>query len=165
MNVCLQQEVSPRTSGRLSHSSGPLNGGSLSDSPPVSPSEIDENKVRIKRKGKLKGKKFLRNERVSVVGNWLVSSVPGSCRKSHRGFSGIWIRLEGTTCVRWDGYDVSVSFALFGQNTNTASLITMSRDTDKEIGERRHRETEREIGKTTLSAFAVTDEPLIAGRE
>ncbi|CAN6338869.1 unnamed protein product [Urochloa humidicola] len=37
-------EVSPLTSGRLSHSSGPLNGGgSLSDSPPVSP-EIDETK-------------------------------------------------------------------------------------------------------------------------
>ncbi|KAL3812571.1 hypothetical protein ACJIZ3_013839 [Penstemon smallii] len=31
------QEVSPRTSGRLSHSSGPLN-----DSPPVSPSQIDD---------------------------------------------------------------------------------------------------------------------------
>ncbi|XP_078442727.1 VAN3-binding protein-like [Wolffia australiana] len=30
---------SPRTSNRLSHSSGPLNGGSLSDSPPVSPSQ------------------------------------------------------------------------------------------------------------------------------
>jgi len=44
-----QQEVSPRTSGRLSHSSGPLNGtqscGSLTDSPPVSPSEIDDIKV------------------------------------------------------------------------------------------------------------------------
>ncbi|KAF4352874.1 hypothetical protein F8388_002064 [Cannabis sativa] len=42
------QEVSPRTSGRLSHSSGPLNGtqscGSLTDSPPVSPSEIDDAK-------------------------------------------------------------------------------------------------------------------------
>lgn len=37
------QEVSPRTSGRLSHSSGPLN-GSLTDSPPVSPSEIDDMK-------------------------------------------------------------------------------------------------------------------------
>ncbi|KAA0049333.1 VAN3-binding protein-like [Cucumis melo var. makuwa] len=41
------QDVSPRTSGRLSHSSGPLNaghsgGGSLSDSPPFSPSEIAE---------------------------------------------------------------------------------------------------------------------------
>ncbi|KAM1066918.1 hypothetical protein ACFX2J_022004 [Malus domestica] len=34
------QEVSPRTSGRLSHSSGPLN-GSLTDSPPVSPTEDD----------------------------------------------------------------------------------------------------------------------------
>ncbi|KAA8527641.1 hypothetical protein F0562_034964 [Nyssa sinensis] len=43
------QEVSPRTSGRLSHSSGPLNGGqscgSLTDSPPVSPSEIDDVKL------------------------------------------------------------------------------------------------------------------------
>lgn len=37
------QEVSPRTSGRLSHSSGPLN-GSLTDSPPVSPSETDDPK-------------------------------------------------------------------------------------------------------------------------
>ncbi|XVF66625.1 hypothetical protein PTKIN_Ptkin10aG0051900 [Pterospermum kingtungense] len=40
------QELSPRTSGRLSHSSGPLTGaqscGSLTDSPPVSPSEIDD---------------------------------------------------------------------------------------------------------------------------
>uniref|UniRef100_A0A804LQK8 VAN3-binding protein-like auxin canalisation domain-containing protein n=1 Tax=Zea mays TaxID=4577 RepID=A0A804LQK8_MAIZE len=37
-------EVAPLTSGRLSHSSGPLNcGGSLSDSPPVSP-EIDDTK-------------------------------------------------------------------------------------------------------------------------
>uniref|UniRef100_A0ACD5X5E1 Uncharacterized protein n=1 Tax=Avena sativa TaxID=4498 RepID=A0ACD5X5E1_AVESA len=35
-------EVAPLTSGRLSHSSGPLNGGgSLTDSPPVSP-EIDD---------------------------------------------------------------------------------------------------------------------------
>ncbi|KAG2622016.1 hypothetical protein PVAP13_3NG290200 [Panicum virgatum] len=40
----LTNEVSPLTSGRLSHSSGPLNGGgSLSDSPPVSP-EIDDTK-------------------------------------------------------------------------------------------------------------------------
>ncbi|KAL6532361.1 hypothetical protein OROGR_014331 [Orobanche gracilis] len=42
------QEVSPRTSGRLSHSSGPLNGahscGSFTDSPPVSPSETDNPK-------------------------------------------------------------------------------------------------------------------------
>ncbi|KAK3136955.1 hypothetical protein QOZ80_5BG0445590 [Eleusine coracana subsp. coracana] len=38
------QEVSPLTSGRLSHSSGPLNGGSsLSDSPPVSP-DIEDTK-------------------------------------------------------------------------------------------------------------------------
>ncbi|GKV43705.1 hypothetical protein SLEP1_g50962 [Rubroshorea leprosula] len=40
------QDVSPRTSGRLSHSSGPLTGaGSLTDSPPVSPSDIDDVKV------------------------------------------------------------------------------------------------------------------------
>lgn len=37
------QDVSPRTSGRLSHSSGPLTaGGSLTDSPPISPDEIDD---------------------------------------------------------------------------------------------------------------------------
>ncbi|KAJ4967992.1 hypothetical protein NE237_014693 [Protea cynaroides] len=42
MSQCQSQsEVSPLTSGRLSHSSGPLN-GSLTDSPPVSPSEIDD---------------------------------------------------------------------------------------------------------------------------
>ncbi|KAJ6324092.1 hypothetical protein OIU76_011402 [Salix suchowensis] len=39
--IMSQSEVSPRTSGRLSHSSGPLN-GSLTDSPPVSPSEMDD---------------------------------------------------------------------------------------------------------------------------
>jgi hypothetical protein len=45
LSLGLQQELSPLTSGRLSHSSGPLNGGgSLSDSPPVSP-EIDDTKV------------------------------------------------------------------------------------------------------------------------
>jgi len=51
LTYLLQQEVSPRTSGRLSHSSGPLNGtqscGSLTDSPPVSPSEIDDIKVHL----------------------------------------------------------------------------------------------------------------------
>ncbi|CAL4918008.1 unnamed protein product [Urochloa decumbens] len=42
--ILAQSEVAPLTSGRLSHSSGPLNGGgSLSDSPPVSP-EIDDAK-------------------------------------------------------------------------------------------------------------------------
>ncbi|XP_057489090.1 VAN3-binding protein-like isoform X2 [Actinidia eriantha] len=45
--IMSQSEVSPRTSGRLSHSSGPLNGGSLSDSPPVSPSEIDDKFARL----------------------------------------------------------------------------------------------------------------------
>ncbi|KAG6534620.1 hypothetical protein ZIOFF_008523 [Zingiber officinale] len=45
--IMSQSEVSPLTSGRLSHSSGPLiGGGSLSDSPPVSPCEMDELKVR-----------------------------------------------------------------------------------------------------------------------
>ncbi|PIA31651.1 hypothetical protein AQUCO_04900152v1 [Aquilegia coerulea] len=40
------QDVSPRTSGRLSHSSGPLTaGGSLTDdSPPISPNEMDDMK-------------------------------------------------------------------------------------------------------------------------
>ncbi|XP_031098427.1 VAN3-binding protein-like isoform X2 [Ipomoea triloba] len=47
--IMSQSDVSPRTSGRLSHSSGPLNGGqscggSLTDSPPVSPSEMDDSK-------------------------------------------------------------------------------------------------------------------------
>ncbi|KAL1197579.1 VAN3-binding protein [Cardamine amara subsp. amara] len=37
--ILLQSEVSPRTSGRLSHSSGPLNG---SDSPPISPHEDND---------------------------------------------------------------------------------------------------------------------------
>ncbi|XP_073005579.1 VAN3-binding protein-like isoform X2 [Typha latifolia] len=41
--IMSQSEVSPLASGRLSHSSGPLNGGgSLSDSPPVSPSQLDD---------------------------------------------------------------------------------------------------------------------------
>ncbi|XBH94526.1 hypothetical protein VPH35_085283 [Triticum aestivum] len=40
--ILAQSEVAPLTTGRLSHSSGPLNGGgSLTDSPPVSP-EIDD---------------------------------------------------------------------------------------------------------------------------
>ncbi|XP_042062923.1 VAN3-binding protein-like isoform X2 [Salvia splendens] len=37
-------DVSPRTSGRLSHS-GPLIGNSISDSPPISPSEMDDLKL------------------------------------------------------------------------------------------------------------------------
>ncbi|KAM0853684.1 hypothetical protein ACQ4PT_050915 [Festuca glaucescens] len=44
--ILAQSEVAPLTSGRLSHSSGPLTGGgSLTDSPPVSP-EIDDSQVR-----------------------------------------------------------------------------------------------------------------------
>ncbi|CAL9043632.1 unnamed protein product [Musa banksii] len=46
--IMSQSEVAPLTSGRLSHSSGPLNGGgSLSDSPPVSPSDMDDVKSLI----------------------------------------------------------------------------------------------------------------------
>ncbi|EAZ27879.1 hypothetical protein OsJ_11833 [Oryza sativa Japonica Group] len=42
--ILAQSEVAPLTSGRLSHSSGPLTGGgSITDSPPVSP-EIDDAK-------------------------------------------------------------------------------------------------------------------------
>ncbi|KAM7256440.1 hypothetical protein ACFE04_012181 [Oxalis oulophora] len=51
--IMSQSEVSPLTSGRLSHSSGPLNlGGSLdsSDSPPISPSEEFEDIVKYFRK-------------------------------------------------------------------------------------------------------------------
>ncbi|CAM8911795.1 unnamed protein product [Rhodiola kirilowii] len=39
--IMCQSDVSPLTSGRLSNCSGPLN-GSLTDSPPVSPSQIDD---------------------------------------------------------------------------------------------------------------------------
>lgn len=51
--IMSQSEVSPLTSGRLSHSSGPLTGGgqstagSLSDSPPVSPSDLEDAKVSL----------------------------------------------------------------------------------------------------------------------
>lgn len=43
------QEISPLTSGRLSHSSGPLNGSLTeeTDSPPVSPSEEFEDVVKV----------------------------------------------------------------------------------------------------------------------
>ncbi|PKA61409.1 hypothetical protein AXF42_Ash014326 [Apostasia shenzhenica] len=40
----LSSDLSPFATGRLSHSRGPLNGGSLSDSPPVSPSDRDDDK-------------------------------------------------------------------------------------------------------------------------
>ncbi|KAG6423113.1 hypothetical protein SASPL_113498 [Salvia splendens] len=42
--IMSQSDVSPRTSGRLSHS-GPLIGSSISDSPPLSPSEMDDLKL------------------------------------------------------------------------------------------------------------------------
>lgn len=45
--MSVSQDVSPRTSGRLSHSSGPLNGGSLTDSPPVSPEMEDSKYCRL----------------------------------------------------------------------------------------------------------------------
>ncbi|XP_062085453.1 VAN3-binding protein [Humulus lupulus] len=49
MSQSMREEVSPLTSGRLSHSSGPLNGGSLTetDSPPVSPSEEYDDVVKF----------------------------------------------------------------------------------------------------------------------
>ncbi|GER34248.1 hypothetical protein STAS_10455 [Striga asiatica] len=67
----MQQEVSPRTSGRLSHSSGPLN-GSLTDSPPVSPSEMDDPKV-YSRMNILGGNhyKSSTNGGGKTVGRWL----------------------------------------------------------------------------------------------
>lgn len=40
----MSQEASPRSSGRLSHSSGPLNAGYLTDSPPISPSDLSNQK-------------------------------------------------------------------------------------------------------------------------
>ncbi|KAF5738862.1 Forked1 isoform 1 [Tripterygium wilfordii] len=47
--IMSQSEVSPLTSGRLSHSSGPLNGGCLtgSESPPISPSEEFDDVVKF----------------------------------------------------------------------------------------------------------------------
>ncbi|XP_024021427.1 VAN3-binding protein [Morus notabilis] len=49
MSQSMREEVSPLTSGRLSHSSGPLNGGSLTetDSPPISPSEEFDDVVKF----------------------------------------------------------------------------------------------------------------------
>lgn len=44
------KEVSPLTSGRLSHSSGPLNGGGSfteTDSPPISPSDDLDDVVKV----------------------------------------------------------------------------------------------------------------------
>ncbi|KAK9076920.1 hypothetical protein SSX86_005255 [Deinandra increscens subsp. villosa] len=72
------QEVSPRTSGRLSHSSGPLN-GSLTDSPPVSPSEIDDIKY-CRLKNPMNNNQYHRGGAISgattggsgkTVGRWL----------------------------------------------------------------------------------------------
>ncbi|OAY79513.1 VAN3-binding protein [Ananas comosus] len=65
------QEVSPLTSGRLSHSSGPLNGGgSLSDSPPVSPSEIDDIKY-CRASNTPKPQAYNRAGGGKTVGRWL----------------------------------------------------------------------------------------------
>ncbi|PON94959.1 Pleckstrin-like [Trema orientale] len=49
MSQSMREEASPLTSGRLSHSSGPLNGGSLTetDSPPVSPTEEYDDVVKF----------------------------------------------------------------------------------------------------------------------
>ncbi|GER43580.1 hypothetical protein STAS_20438 [Striga asiatica] len=66
------QEVSPRTSGRLSHSSGPLN-GSLTDSPPVSPSELDDPKMQYLRTNinHYKTSSGTANGGGKTVGRWL----------------------------------------------------------------------------------------------
>lgn len=48
--MCVWQEVSPLTSGRLSHSSEPLNGGASltgTDSPPISPSAEFDDVVKV----------------------------------------------------------------------------------------------------------------------
>jgi len=48
--MCVGQEVSPLTSGRLSHSSEPLNGGASltgTDSPPISPSAEFDDVVKV----------------------------------------------------------------------------------------------------------------------
>ncbi|MQL86930.1 hypothetical protein Taro_019467 [Colocasia esculenta] len=64
------QEVSPRTSGRLSHSSGPLTGGgSLTDSPPVSPSDADDANKYSKAAGAGAKQQFRGGSK--TVGRWL----------------------------------------------------------------------------------------------
>ncbi|KAL6971637.1 hypothetical protein U1Q18_048797 [Sarracenia purpurea var. burkii] len=73
------QEVSPRTSGRLSHSSGPLNGGSLSDSPPVSPSQMDDKFARM-------------NTSVSAPYSWVATAAGGGTAVAGGG---------GKTMGRW----------------------------------------------------------------
>jgi hypothetical protein len=48
--IMSQSEVSPLTSGRLSHSSGPLNGGGSfteTDSPPISPSDEFDDVIKV----------------------------------------------------------------------------------------------------------------------
>ncbi|XP_066383816.1 VAN3-binding protein-like [Miscanthus floridulus] len=67
--IMAPSDVSPLTSGRLSHSSGPLNGGgSLSDSPPVSP-EIDDTKF-CRAVGTPKPQPYARGGS-KTVGRWL----------------------------------------------------------------------------------------------
>ncbi|XP_068634488.1 VAN3-binding protein-like [Aristolochia californica] len=77
------QEVSPLTSGRISHSSGPLNGGqscgSLTDSPPVSPSEVDDvkfsragnNAMKLQHRGAPVGNGAAAGGGGKTVGRWL----------------------------------------------------------------------------------------------
>ncbi|XP_042429099.1 VAN3-binding protein-like [Zingiber officinale] len=68
--IMSQSEVSPLTSGRLSHSSGPLNGGgSLSDSPPVSPSDMDDVKYCATGGNALKPQPYRGTSK--TVGRWL----------------------------------------------------------------------------------------------
>ncbi|XP_044486714.1 VAN3-binding protein-like [Mangifera indica] len=79
--ILSQSEVSPLTSGRLSHSSGPLNGGSLTetDSPPVSPSEEFDDVVKYFRCHNSIQPLF-NNKRAS--GSNIVSSTPGGGAKT-----------------------------------------------------------------------------------
>ncbi|KAJ0052225.1 hypothetical protein Pint_03260 [Pistacia integerrima] len=80
--IMSQSEVSPLTSGRLSHSSGPLNGGSLTetDSPPVSPSEEFDDVVKYFRCHNSIQPLFNNNTRASASN--IVCSTPGGRAKT-----------------------------------------------------------------------------------
>ncbi|XP_057467493.1 VAN3-binding protein-like isoform X1 [Actinidia eriantha] len=73
------QEVSPRTSGRLSHSSGPLNGGSLTDSPPLSPSDFDDKYSRL-------------NNSVSAQHGWATAGASGNVAGGGGKTVGRWLK-------------------------------------------------------------------------
>ncbi|KAL6214662.1 hypothetical protein ACLB2K_014094 [Fragaria x ananassa] len=77
MSQSMREEVSPLTSGRLSHSSGPLNaGGSFeTDSPPVSPSEEFDDVVKFFRNHNSINQLFNNGSRSSAAN---VSSTPAT---------------------------------------------------------------------------------------